>query len=63
MTDWITKLVVGQGNVIQERSFTNWNTFDASKVVEEKKREKSSSVPASADPSARSNEDANTESE
>jgi hypothetical protein len=63
MTDWLTKLVVGEGNVIHERSFTNWNTFDASKVVEEKKRERYSSVPASAESSTDSNEDANTESE
>jgi hypothetical protein len=58
MTDWWTKIVVGEGNVIRERSLTNWNTFDASKVVEEKKREKSSSVPASA---GASSEDENTE--
>ncbi len=40
MTDWWTKIVVGEGNVIRERSLTNWNTFDASKVIEEKKRER-----------------------
>lgn len=65
MTDWLTKLVVGQGNVIRERSLTNWNTFDASKVVEEKKkeREKSSSAAASGGTSAESSEDRNTERE
>ena len=61
MTDWWTKLVVGEGNVIRDRSFTNWNTFDASEVVAQKEREKASLVPASAEPPADSNEDGTTE--
>jgi hypothetical protein len=67
MTDWLTKLVLGEGNVIRERSLTNWNTFDASKVVEEKERErereKASSAAASGGTSAESSEDRNTERE
>lgn len=42
MTNWLTKIVVGEGNVIRERSFTNWNTFDASEVVAAKEKEKAS---------------------
>jgi hypothetical protein len=54
MTDWWTKLVVGgEGNVIRERALTNWNTFDASKILAEKKieseREKAAAVLTSAE--------------
>ncbi|HEV7485722.1 MAG TPA: hypothetical protein VGQ65_08565 [Thermoanaerobaculia bacterium] len=50
MTDWWKKLVLGsEGNVIRERSFTNWNTFDASQIVAEKEREKASSAAAKAE--------------
>jgi hypothetical protein len=38
MTDWWTKIVVGEGNVIRERSLTNWNTFDDSEVVAGKEK-------------------------
>jgi hypothetical protein len=56
MTDWWTKLVVGgEGNVIRERAFTNWNTFDASKILAEKEREKASSVRGSVEADAASN--------
>ena len=62
MTDWWMKLVVGgEGNVIRERSFTNWNTFDASEVVAQKEREKASLVQNSTEPSADSNEGGTTE--
>jgi len=62
MKDWWMRIVVGgEGNVIRERSFTNWNTFDASKVVAEKEREKASSVRTSAEPAADSNEGGKTE--
>ena len=45
MTDWWMKIVVGgEGNVIRERAFTNWNTFDASKILAEKEKEKAASV-------------------
>lgn len=57
MTDWLTKLVVGgEGNVIRDRSFTNWNTFDASEVIAQKEREKASLVPTSTERPADSNE-------
>jgi hypothetical protein len=50
MTDWWIKIVAGgEGNVIRERSLTNWNEFDASEVVAEKKREKASSARTSAE--------------
>jgi hypothetical protein len=56
MTDWWTKIVVGEeGNVIRERAFTNWNTFDATKVIAEKEREKASSVKTSGEAGAESN--------
>jgi hypothetical protein len=60
MTDWWTKLVVGgEGNVIRERAFTNWNAFDASKILAEKEkereREKASSVRTSVEADAASN--------
>jgi|GEM_PF-7132914 len=56
MTDWWTKLVVGgEGNVIRDRSFTNWNTFDASEILAEKEREKASSVRAALEEDAASN--------
>jgi hypothetical protein len=56
MTDWWIKIVAGgEGNVIRERAFTNWNTFDASKILEEKEREKASSVQTSVEADAASN--------
>ena len=64
MTDWWMKLVVGgEGNVIRERSLTNWNTFDATKVLAEKERERASSARKSAESPADSNEDGNTSRE
>jgi hypothetical protein len=59
MANWLTKIVVGEGNVIRERSFTNWNTFDASEVVaaKEREKEKASADKSSARPPANSNED------
>jgi hypothetical protein len=41
MVEWLKNLVVGDGNVIRERSYTNWNTFDDSAVVAEKMKETS----------------------
>lgn len=63
MANWLTKIVVGEGNVIRERSFTNWNTFDASEVVAAKEKEKASAEKTSARSPANSNEDSNTESD
>jgi hypothetical protein len=59
MTDWWKKLVVGEGNVIRERSFTNWNTFDASEVVAAKEKEKASKT--SGQSAAGTNEDSTPE--
>ena len=59
MANWLTKIVVGEGNVIRERSFTNWNTFDASEVVAAKEKEKASKT--SAQPATDSNEDSTPE--
>ncbi|MEA2417645.1 MAG: hypothetical protein QOI58_4302 [Thermoanaerobaculia bacterium] len=61
MAHWLTKIVVGNGNVIRERSLTNWNTFDASEIVAEKAKEKASLKRTSADRAAESNEGGNTE--
>ena len=56
MTDWWTKIVVGEeGNVIRERAFTNWNTFDANKVIAEKERERASSVKTAVEADAEPN--------
>lgn len=49
MVEWLKKLVVGGGNVIRERSYTNWNTFDDKAIVAEKQKESSSSHPAGTD--------------
>lgn len=32
---WLKKLVVGDGNVIRERSYTNWNSFDERMIAAE----------------------------
>jgi hypothetical protein len=61
MTHWLTNFVVGKGNVIRERSFTNWNTFDASEVVAEKEKERASLAQTHVEMPADSNEDANLE--
>ncbi|MGH7487624.1 MAG: hypothetical protein ACREMY_18775 [bacterium] len=61
MTNWFTKIAVGEGNAIRDRSFTNWNTFDAGKVVAEKA--KSSSITAPVKPAAKSNGDVPAEKE
>jgi hypothetical protein len=39
MVEWLKRLVIGEGNVVRERSYTNWNTLDVSDIVAEKKRE------------------------
>lgn len=39
MVEWLKRLVVGQGNVIRERAYTNWNTLDVDAIVAEKERE------------------------
>ncbi len=39
MLKWLQELVIGDGNVIRERSYTNWNTFDERPLVAEKARE------------------------
>jgi hypothetical protein len=39
MVDWLKRLVVGDGNVVLERSYTNWNTLDVAAIVAAKKRE------------------------
>ena len=36
MVEWLKRLVAGEGNVMQERSYTNWNTLDAAAIVAEK---------------------------
>ena len=41
MVEWLKNLVVGDGNVIRERAYTNWNTFDDSAVVADKIKETS----------------------
>jgi hypothetical protein len=40
MVDWLKRLVVGDGNVVLERSYTNWNTLDVAAIVAAKKRER-----------------------
>jgi len=39
MVEWLKRLVVGEGNVVRERSYTNWNTLDVSSILSEKDRE------------------------
>jgi hypothetical protein len=39
MVEWLRRLVVGEGNVVRERSYTNWNTLDVSAILAEKDRE------------------------
>lgn len=39
MVEWLKRLVVGEGNVIRERSYTNWNTLDVEAIVAEKERQ------------------------
>jgi len=41
MVEWLRRLVVGEGNVVRERSYTNWNTLDVSAIIAEKEREAS----------------------
>lgn len=38
MVEWL-KRFVSDGNVIRERSYTNWNTLDVNAIVAEKERE------------------------
>jgi len=38
MGDWLKRLV-SDGNVIRDRSYTNWNTLDVAAIVAEKQRE------------------------
>ena len=63
MTHWLTKMVVGNGNVIRERSLKNWNTFDASEIVAEKAKEKAPRDRTSVEESTQTNEAANVESD
>jgi hypothetical protein len=39
MVEWLKRLVVGEGNVIRERSYTNWNTLDVDAIIAEKERQ------------------------
>ena len=41
MVEWLKQLVVGDGNVLRERSYTNWNTFDDAAILAEKVKESS----------------------
>lgn len=48
MVEWLKRLVVGEDNVVVERSSTNWNTLDVAAIVAAKKRERmDESQPAS----------------
>lgn len=35
----VRRLVIGRGNVIRDRAYTNWNTLDVEAIVAEKERE------------------------
>jgi hypothetical protein len=39
MVEWLKRLVAGEGNVMQERSYTDWNTLDVASILEAKLRE------------------------
>lgn len=39
MVEWLKRLIAGEGNVMQERSYTDWNTLDVAAIVEAKLRE------------------------
>lgn len=39
LVEWLKKLVIGDGNVVLERSYTNWNKLDVDAIVAEKIRE------------------------
>ena len=49
MVEWLKRLV-NEGNVIRDRSYTNWNTLDVAAIVAEKERESKTrtAVPAAA---------------
>jgi hypothetical protein len=38
MVEWLKRLVTTEGNVVRDRSYTNWNTLDVSAIIAEKRR-------------------------
>jgi RNA recognition motif-containing protein len=39
MVEWLKRLVFREGNVIRDRSYTNWNTLDVDAIIAEKERQ------------------------
>jgi hypothetical protein len=47
MVEWLKQLVIGDGNVVGERSYTNWNKLDTAEIIAEKTKQDASQAPDS----------------